>query len=90
MKTVLVLRTKNGPFTKRAVILYLSTPKRYDLIEASAVCIQWYSITWDDIFCFEINETNNFFMTKLTFKDLLHFQRFRDSVYWDCIGFLSH
>ena len=61
--------------------------KRYDLIEASAVCIKWYSIIWDDIFCFKINETNNFFMATI---DLIHFQRIRDSVYRECIGFLSH
>lgn len=64
--------------------------ERHDLIEASAVCIKWYSIIWTDIFCSKINKTNNLFYDKdwLLKTYYKHFQRFRESVYCECIGFL--
>ena len=64
--------------------------KRHDVIEASAVCIKWYSAIWTDIFYSKINETNNLFYDKdwLLNTSYRHFQRFRESVYWKCIGFL--
>ena len=65
-----------------SIFQYLKT---HDLIEASAVCIKW-----TDIFCSKINKTNNLFYDKdwLLKTYYKQFQRFRDSVYWECIGFL--
>ena len=64
--------------------------KQTDLIEASAVCKQWYTVINNNSFSSKIKETNQLFDDKdwllKTYRK--HFDRFKDSVYWDSLHVL--
>ena len=60
------------------------------MIEASAVCKKWRNVIWSKHFCLKIGEVNKLFLDKhwLLKTYEMHFQRFKDDVYWNCICIL--
>ena len=65
--------------------------KQIDLIEASAVCKKWYKVISITAFGFKLKETEELFHDRdwLLKTYIKHFDRFRDSVYWDCLNVLA-
>ena len=65
--------------------------KQIYLIEASAVCKKWYRVITTIAFGFKLKEADELFHDRdwLLKTYSKHFDRFRDSVYWDCLNVLS-
>ena len=64
--------------------------KQIDLIEASAVCKQWYTMINNNSFSSKIKETNQLFDDKDWLLKIYrkHFDRFKDSLHWDSLHVL--
>lgn len=66
--------------------------KQINLIEVSAVCKKWYRVVISVDFCLKIKETNSLFYDKdwLLKTYYKHFERFKDSVCFECVGILHY